>query len=79
MENRAPLIASLALMALADGVSVWGWLHIPDGARIAVHCAANGKINGWWPKSRALEFGPLMALALTAGFAAAPAAGSLRF
>ena len=60
MGIRAPLIASMLL--LAGMVLVSTWTLIPDGARIAVHFDLAGNPNGFAPKSIALTVMPLVAL-----------------
>jgi uncharacterized membrane protein len=78
MKTRTALIVSLAIAVLTSAVSIWGWVHIPDSAHIAVHWTASGKVNNWWPKDKVLAFGPIATLGLTALFAIIPAILPLR-
>ena len=70
MGVRAPLIASLALLAGMALVSVWAWPTIPNGAHLAVHFDIAGRPNGFAPKAFALLCMPLSGLAATLVFAA---------
>ncbi|HEY1961509.1 MAG TPA: DUF1648 domain-containing protein [Rhizomicrobium sp.] len=65
MVNRAPLIASLALVAGMAAVSAAVWTQIPDAARLPIHWDINGVPNGYAPKAVALLVAPVLALLLT--------------
>ncbi len=72
MENRAPLTASLLIVAGMVGVSAWAWPYISDHMAIAVHWNANGVPDGFAHKSMALFIMPALGLIVTAVFVALP-------
>jgi uncharacterized membrane protein len=72
MKIRAPLIASLCLIAAMVAVSAWAWPALSPDARIAIHWGFDGKPNGYAPKDVALAIMPAMAAILTAIFALWP-------
>jgi uncharacterized membrane protein len=79
MVNRAPLIASLAIVAGMALASAVVWRQIPDAAPLPIHWDMNGASNGYAPKAVALLFAPVLALLLTlllGGLAAARTTGA---
>jgi uncharacterized membrane protein len=69
MGNRAPLIASLGVIAGMTALSLWAWPLIPANAHIPVHWDIHGAPNGYASKSFALSVMPVLALVLTLTFA----------
>jgi uncharacterized membrane protein len=67
MNVRTPLLVSLLLIAVLAAVTVWGWMAVPAGAKIAVHWGIDGQPNGWTGKS-GLLWVPAMAAGVTALF-----------
>lgn len=65
MGTRAPLIASLCIVAGMVGASLWIWPLIPDNAPVAIHWDLHGLPNGTAPKPVALFLTPAIALLLT--------------
>lgn len=66
------LIASGVLVAVMAVISAWGWLGTPDGAQIAVHWNASGEPDRYGGKLEAFTLMPVLAVLLSAIFAAAP-------
>lgn len=69
MGNRAPLIASFAILAGMVALSVWAWPLVPASAQIPVHWDIHGAPNGYASRPVALFVMPLLALILTLAFA----------
>lgn len=72
MSNRTSLLLSALLLAVMLSASLWGLIHIPDDARLAVHWGGNGQANGFAGKSEALWMLPVLALGLTVFLALLP-------
>lgn len=56
--------AQLALIALMVAASLWAWLQLPAGARIATHFNANGEADGWSGAALGLSLLPVLAALL---------------
>jgi len=69
MGNRAPLIASLAVVTGMIVLSVWAWPLVPAAMKIPVHWDIHGVPNGFASKPFALFIMPALALVLTLLFA----------
>jgi len=69
---RKPLILSLALVAAMAAVSLYGWIAIPSGARIAIHWGLEGAPDGFAGKGLALSVMPAIALLISAALALVP-------
>lgn len=65
--------ASLVAVAVMAAFSAYGWTHIPADAIIARHWNTAGVADGFSPRDHVLIGGPLLAVALSAVFAAIPA------
>jgi len=64
MKLRLPLMMSAALLALMAAISAWGWMMLPEGARIASHWSFDGKPTGTLPKEMGLLLMPAIGLAI---------------
>jgi uncharacterized membrane protein len=60
MNNRIPLIVSVAVVAAMLGASLWAWPHIPDGTNIPIHWNVNGTPDGFAKSPLALFMAPAM-------------------
>ncbi|HZT09275.1 MAG TPA: SdpI family protein [Chloroflexota bacterium] len=77
--NRGPsIVASVAIVAAMIAMSMWAWMHLPPGARIAVHWASNGTPDRYAYKVQALLQLPIVACLVSVIFAAVPRALSGR-
>ena len=72
METRAPLIASLLIVAGMAALSLRASPTISDSARIATHFDWAGTPNGYMDKTHALWFAPLSGLGIAALFLVLP-------
>ena len=72
MKLRLPLMMSAVLLALMAAISAWGWLVLPDGARIASHWGFDGRPTETLPKETGLLLLPAIALAICALIAIIP-------
>jgi uncharacterized membrane protein len=73
MKNRAPLTASIAIVAAMLAASVWAWGHIPAGTRIPIHWDIYGQPDGFALAPLALFMTPAMAALIALLFIAIPA------
>ncbi|MFC0862805.1 DUF1648 domain-containing protein [Sphaerimonospora cavernae] len=69
---RRGLIGTAVALLASAGVSIWGWIHIPEDARIPTHWNGSGTADGFSGKAGALVELPLVMLAVSALFAALP-------
>jgi uncharacterized membrane protein len=72
MKLRLPLMMSAVLLALMAAVSTWGWLVLPDGARIASHWGFDGRVSATLSKAAGLLLLPAIGLAVCALIAIIP-------
>jgi len=72
MKLRLPLMMSAVLLALMAAISAWGWLVLPDGARITSHWGFDGRPTETLPKETGLLLLPAIALAICALIAIIP-------
>jgi uncharacterized membrane protein len=72
MNSRTLLVVSFLAIGAMLGISLWGWVALPEGARIATHWDASGNPNGYSSKALGLIALPGVALALTLLFAVLP-------
>jgi len=63
MRLKNERMIALALWLAAVGVSLWGYINLPD-APIATHFDAAGHVNGYMPRDKALVFMPVMMLVM---------------
>jgi uncharacterized membrane protein len=73
MKLRLPLTMSALLIALMAAISAWGWMMLPQGARIASHWGFDGHVNGTLPETAGLLMLPAIGLAMCAMLAVVPA------
>ncbi|WP_055477981.1 DUF1648 domain-containing protein [Sphaerimonospora mesophila] len=72
LDVRPGLIGTAIALLASAGMSVWGWIHIPDDARIPTHWGASGEADGFSDKLPALIQAPLIMLAFSALFTLLP-------
>jgi uncharacterized membrane protein len=72
MSRRTPFVVSLLVIIAMVAIGLWGWVALPDGARIAVHWDASGHPNNYASKALGLFALPGAALAIAALFAILP-------
>lgn len=72
MNLRLPLSVSAILIAAMAAVSAWGWLALPEGARLASHWGMDGQVNGTMSKTTGLVMAPAVALGLALVLALVP-------
>ncbi len=72
MKLRLPLMMSAVLLALMAAISAWGWMMLPQSARIASHWSFAGQVTQTLPKEAGLLMLPAIALAICALIAIIP-------
>ncbi|HEY4943462.1 MAG TPA: SdpI family protein [Rhizomicrobium sp.] len=72
MNNRIPLIVSVAAVAAMFGASTWAWFHLAPGTPIPIHWDIDGRPNGFARGPFALFMAPAIAALMTALFTALP-------
>ncbi len=65
MKLRAPVYICLILILAMSAVSLFGYLQLPDDARVAIHFGFTGQADGFAPKLPGLAVLPTIALGLT--------------
>ncbi|WP_306252515.1 SdpI family protein [Parvularcula sp. IMCC14364] len=69
---KSGLFWSLPFLIIMIGMSVYGWMEIPDGTMVARHSDINGNPDGYSSKMVILLGQPLLALFLMGTFAVIP-------
>ncbi|MCI5046249.1 MAG: SdpI family protein [Aquisalinus sp.] len=69
---RTGLLWSMPFLVIMLGISIYGWMAIPDGAMVARHWDINGNADGFSSKPVILLGQPLLAFFLIAVFAIIP-------
>jgi uncharacterized membrane protein len=72
MNQRRPVIVSLAIVLAMVAISAYGWARLPDDAQVPIHWGLDGSPDGYAPKPIALLIGPGLGLLLTVLFAVLP-------
>ena len=72
MKTRGWLIATFLVAAVLAGFGLAAVRHLPEGARLATHWDATGRVNGTMDPTSAVLFGPGMLILLGLLFAALP-------
>ncbi len=72
LSLRPGLIGSAAALVVSAGISVWGWLEIPDGARLPMHYGAAGEVDRYGGKVEALLSMPAVIVGLCVLFCVLP-------
>lgn len=73
MRVKQGLIISGFVMLFMLGLSLYAWLHVPEGSRLPVHWGISGKPDRYGGKFEALMLLPIMAVVLSILFAVIPA------
>ncbi|GAA0824253.1 SdpI family protein [Streptosporangium amethystogenes subsp. fukuiense] len=72
VNPRPGLIGSAVALLVSAGVSIWGWIQIPDDALLPVHWGPSGEADRFAGKIEALGLLPLIMLGLCVMFVVLP-------
>ncbi|MER6177250.1 SdpI family protein [Streptosporangium sp. NPDC001681] len=72
VNPRPGLIGSAVALLVSAGVSIWGWIQIPDDALLPVHWGPSGEADRFAGKAEALSLPPLIMLGLCVLFVVLP-------
>jgi len=72
VNPRPGLIGSAVALLVSAGVSIWGWIRIPDDALLPVHWGPSGEADRFGGKTEALLMLPLIMLGLCVLFVVLP-------
>lgn len=68
LNLRPGLIGTAVALLVSASVSIWGWIHIPENARIPTHWDSSGTADGFSGKTPVLIELPLGMIALSGLF-----------
>ena len=72
MNRRPMILTSIAVIGVMVLVGAWAWVQLPTDAQVPIHWGADGQPDDWATKTVGLFLMPLIAVGITALFAAIP-------